>query len=136
MQFWNPHSTMRVTVIEISLVTVTAPGSGSGVELRRTSARGATPTATVTPAIQQDEQRVLAPPSGAVLELATFGTQPTLEAGGLWAWILAAAAAAGFIYPIPAGLVVPPGTGIALVNRAAIIVPACEVTVVWRETTE
>lgn len=132
---WNPHASLAIRVVEISLVAVTAPGAGSGIELRRISVRG-TPGSTVTPAIQQHDGRVLAPPSGALLDLAAYTGQPTLEAGGLWAWILGAVIGSGFIYPIPRGITLLPGAGLALVNRAAIAVPAAEVTFVWLEEHE
>lgn len=131
---WNPHATQRIRVIEISLVAVAAPGAGSGVELRRTTTRGTPATGTVTPAIQQHDARALAPASGALLDLGPFTAgQPTLEAGGLWAWVLGAVIGSGFIYPIPMGIVIPPGAGLALVNRAAIAVPACEISYTWQE---
>lgn len=129
---WNPHSTLRIRVIEISLVAVAAPGAGAGVELRRMSARG-TAGSTVTPAIANHDARSIAPPSGALLDVATYSVQPTLEANGLWNWVLSAVIGSGFIYPTPLGIVVPPGAGLVLVNRAGIVVPACEVTFVWQE---
>ena len=132
---WNPHATLSIKVVEISVVAGAAPAAGSGVELRRASARG-TAGATVTPAIQQNDARSLAPPSGALLDLATYTVQPTVEAGGLWNWILGAVIGSGFIYPIPRGISVLPGAGLALVNRAGIVVPACEVTFVWTEEYE
>ena len=127
---WNPHATARIRLVEISVVATTAPAAGSGLELRRITTRG-TPGSTVTPGIQNHDARELAPPSGVLLDLAAFTGQPTLEANGLWGWILGAVIGSGFIYPIPRGLVIPAGAGIALVNRAAIAVPACEVTFVW-----
>jgi hypothetical protein len=129
---WNPHATQRIKVVEISLVALVAPGAGAGVELRRITTRG-TAGSTVTPAIQQHDARGIAPPSGALLDLAAYTVQPTLEAGGLWAWILGAVIGSGFIYPMPLGLVIPPGSGVALINRAAIVVPSSEVTYVWQE---
>ncbi len=129
---WNPHSTQRIVVTEISLSAVAAPGAAAGVELRRISARG-TPGSTVTPAIQQHSERAVAPVSGALLDLATYTVQPTAEAGGLWGWVLGAVIGCGFIYPIPKGFVIGPGAGLALVTRAAIAIPACEVGVVWEE---
>jgi hypothetical protein len=129
---WNPHSTKRIRVTEIDLVAVAAPGAGAGVELRRITVRG-TAGSSITAAIQNADERDIAPPSGAILDLATYTGQPTLEANADWTWVLGAVIGSGFIYPIPRGIVIPPGAGLALVNRAAIIVPACEVTYVWDE---
>lgn len=128
---WNPHSTARIHVKEISLVAFAAPGAGAGVLIRRISARG-TAGSTVTPGIEHATDRDIAPPSGFLLDLATYSVQPTLVANSdMWGWVLAAVAASGFIY-VPAGdeITIPPGTGIALVNRAAIITPTCEVSFV------
>lgn len=129
---WNPHSTQRIRVVEISCVEVTAPGAASGIEIRRNTARG-TPASTVTPLIQNHDGRALAPPSGALLDIGAYSVQPTLETIALWTWIFGAVIGSGFIYPIPLGLVIPPSSGIVLVNRAAIAVPASEVTFVWQE---
>lgn len=122
-------------MVEIGLVAVAAPAAGSGIELRRMSARG-TAGSTVTPAIQQHDARELAPPSGALLDLATYSAQPTVEAGGLMAWVLGAVIGSGFIYPIPRGIRVKPGAGLVMVTRAAIAVPACEAWFVWTEEYE
>src|SRR5262245_52398878 len=76
-QLWNASSTVPLWVRELHISSTTAGASNIGVN--RSNARGATPTATVTPDIDNDVEKALAPPSTAVLELATFGTQPTLD---------------------------------------------------------
>lgn len=130
---WNPHTTQRIKITELSLVAIAAPGAGAGVELRRITTRG-TPGSTVTPTITSDDSRMLAPPSGALLDLAVFTAQPALDgAVSDWGWVLGGVIGAGFIYPFANGLIVPPGAGIAIVNRAAIVTPACEVSFVWKE---
>lgn len=130
-EIWNPSGTKRIRVIEFSIVAAAAPGAGSGILFRRTSARG-TAGSTVTPTAEHSDERDAAPDSGFLLDLATFSAQPTLIAGDLHpAWVLAAVAASGIVYSfanaISRGIVVPPGTGLAVVNRAAIVVPASEV---------
>ena len=129
---WNPHATKRLTVYEIGLMAASAPASGASVYLRRTSARG-TAGSTVTPGIQNGYQRDIAPVSGVLLDLAAYSVQPTFETGGLKGWVLMAVAAATILYPISKGIVVPPGTGLALVTAAAIIIPISEVWAVWAE---
>lgn len=127
---WNPSATKRIALLELSLVATAAPAAGAGLLLRRLSARG-TAGSTVTPTLEFADQHDAAPDSGWVLDLAAYTAQPTIEAGDLWGWVLAAVAASGVIYPIqPPGIVIPPGTGIALVNRAAVAMPISEVSVV------
>lgn len=132
-QLWNPHSTQRIKVIQVSLVAAAAPSAGSTIKLRRTTARG-TAGSTVTPGIVHHSLRAIAPPSGALLDLAAFSVQPTFETGDLGlGWVLAAVAASGIVYPIPNGIEIPPGAGLAITTGAAIAVPASDVIFMWLE---
>jgi hypothetical protein len=125
---WNPHADRVIEIRRLSINAITAPGAGAGFNIRRMTTRG-TPGSTVTPGAPQHHRGVSAPASGFLLDLATYSAQPTLVAGDIGdGWSLAAAAASGLILPYPDGLEVRPGQGVALVNRAAIIVPACEVS--------
>lgn len=130
-ELWNPHSTQRIRVREIALNCIAAaPAAGASVYLRRSTARG-TAGSTVTPGIQHDADRAIAPPSGALLDLAAFTGQPTFETGGFWGWGFAAVQASGVIYPFgnwaPKGLVIPPAAGLCIVTAAAVAIPASEV---------
>lgn len=129
---WNPHSTKRIRVLEFGLCCTAAPSAGASIYLRRASARG-TPGSTVTPAIQHAHGRDIAPPSGALLDLATYSVQPTFETGGFMGWVFAAVAASGLIYPIPRGIEVPPGAGLSMVTAAAVAIPISEVWFQWEE---
>ena len=129
---WNPHATQRLVVYEVGLCAAAAPAAGASFYLRRSTARG-TAGSTVTPAIQQAFARAVAPPSGALLDLATYTGQPTFEAGGFMGWVLAAVAASGIIVPIPRGIEVPPGAGLSIVTAAGVAVPASEVWFGWQE---
>lgn len=129
---WNPHATARLVVYEFGLCAAAAPAAGASFYLRRATARG-TPGSTVTPGIQHSLARAIAPPSGALLDLATYSAQPTFEADGFLGWVLAAVAASGIIVPIPRGIEVPPGAGLSIVTAAAIAVPASEVWFGWQE---
>lgn len=130
---WNPSSAYRLTVWEFRYVAASAPGAGSGFYTRRISARG-TAGSTQTPVIGNDLEYALAPASGALLDLAAYTGQPTLVTSpGLDGWVMAAVAAAGVILPYPRGIVIPPGTGLAICNNAAIAVPAGDVTFTWSE---
>jgi len=73
------------------------------------------------------------PPSGATLELAAFTVQPTLASPGMYGWVAPAVAGAGIIIPIPRVIVIPAGTGLAIVQRAATIWPTSEVSFVFED---
>lgn len=128
---WNPHATKRIRVVEFGLFKTGAGAAADALELRRSTTRG-TPGSTVTPAIQQDDDRDLAPPSGALLDLAAFTVQPTLEAGGLFGWVAANVAGSGLLYPTGA-IVLPPGAGLVIVQIAATAWPASDVSFRWEE---
>lgn len=126
---WNPDSAKRIKVLEFSIFAAAAPGAGSGFYLRRLSARG-TAGSTVTLVQAHSLENDEAANSAFVLDLATYSVQPTLVAGAIGpGFVFAAVAASGILVPLR-GITVPPGAGIALVNRAAIAVPACEVSFV------
>lgn len=128
-QIWNPHATQRIKAILFSLYKQGGAGTaGDSVRLRRSTARG-TPATTVTPDIDNHSERALAPPSGFLLDLAAFSVQPTLDTSDLGiGWTAPAVQGAGIVRPMP-GIIVPPGTGLAIVQVAATIWPASEV--VW-----
>jgi hypothetical protein len=129
-QLWNPSSTRSVFVTGISLAQTAAVVSNSSV--RRSSARGATPTSTVTPTIANDYERKIIPPTVAVLELATFGTQPTLDGPELFKWNEPAAIGSGFMIPFETkdvqGIQVLPGAGLTISTPVAVIHQVADVT--------
>lgn len=118
-QLWNPHASRRIKVVEVSYGISGDTGS-STVDwvIQRTSARGATPAATATPGAVDADDNAAAPPSGAVLEFATFGTPPTAVSPPLYAPLVQVMAATAtqpfFLAPFPRGIWVPPGTGLAV----------------------
>ena len=128
---WNPHTTKRIVVLEIGLFKTAVGTAADAIEVRRTTARG-TPGSTVTPLIQQADERDIAPGSGALLDLAAFTVQPTLETVGLFGWVAAAVAGSGVVYPT-GGIVIPPAAGIAIVQVAATAWPASEVHFRWQD---
>lgn len=115
-QLWNPHSTKRVRVNAVHLFHQAATTPQIGI--RRSTARGATPGSTVTPTIASDTNRDIAPPSGAVLELANFTTEPTLEGVDMWRWAPAAVAGSGVIWVPRNGILIPPGSGLCIAVAA------------------
>lgn len=144
-QLWNPSSARRLLVLEVSLYAAGAPPgvqARNSLSLQRTSARG-TPGSTVTPDADSDWAGELAPPSGALLDLAAFTVQPTLAAPELDGLVLAAAGTSGtpssgmgFALVRPEGIWVPPGTGLLLngvLIAGAVSWPTSEVTFEWAE---
>lgn len=134
---WNPHATGDIWIQEVHVwLTV---GTASVPALRRISARG-TPGSTVTPAREHDPAYGAAPPSGALVDCATYTVQPTLigassQSSSLFRAQLAALIGASFMYPIPATdqIRVPAGAGVVLVTSTAVAFPASIVTFVWRD---
>lgn len=133
---WNLSTAYRLTVFEIAICTTgAAPSAGCTISIQRISARG-TPGSTITPNIASDDNRTLAPASGAVLDLATYTVQPTVDApsnGSQWRWGLAAVQSSGVIIPFGKPITIPAGAGLAIVTGAAIAIPASDVTFTWEE---
>lgn len=130
-QLWNPSTTMPIYVKQIWCVTTAATAANIGIN--RSTARGATPTATVTPDIDNDIENYVAPTSASVLELATFGTQPTLATPAMHRWNIAGVVGAGMIFAFDPYVKVGPGNGICLYTPIAAVFPACDVTFIWEE---
>lgn len=131
---WNGHSTQRIKVISFSMFAQSgAPAAGWSVRLRRITARG-TPGSTVTPGIQNHSTRGIAPPSGVVLDLAAYSVQPTLDSSDIApGYTFAAVQASGIVYPIPGGVEIPPGAGLACIQVPATASVAFEIAVSWLE---
>jgi hypothetical protein len=127
---WNPSSAVELYVREIHIVNTTA--ASANIYLRRATARG-TAGSTVTPDIDNEVGRAAASPAGAVLDLATYSVQPTLDASILDQWITAAVIGAGKIWTFPKRIMLPPGQGLSIANSQAVAVAACDITFVWDE---
>lgn len=123
---WNPHSTKRVKVTEISIFKTAVGTAADALVLQRITARG-TAGSTVTPDIDNSYEADVAPPSGPLLDLAAFTGQPTLATPPLKGFVAAAVAASGIVFPLPRELVIPPGTGLAIIQIAATIWPVSEI---------
>lgn len=135
LEVWNPHSTRPVTVKEIMFLATTAPAAGAGFVTRRSTAKG-TAGSTITPTIEHHTERLAAPDTAFTLEIAAFSAQPTLAAGELGpAWLFPATIASGALIPVvtPVGIRIPGGQGLCFVNRAAVIFPVSEFTIVVTE---
>ena len=133
---WNGHSTQRIKLISFAMwAQSTSPASGYSARLRRISARG-TAGSTVTPNISNDSRIAVAPVSGVLLDLAAYSVQPTLLASSVdfgLGFTFAAAVASGFVYPIPGGIEIGPGAGVAFIQVPATASVAFEITLTWLE---
>lgn len=129
---WNPHASIRLRVYEISWSKTVA--TADNMALVRTSTRG-TPGSTVTPTIDNETDRAVAPPSGALLDLGAYTAQPTLLNSGtpLWRWNLPAAVGSGFMLSLPEELEIPPGGGLAIITPVATILQPADVSFAWAE---
>jgi hypothetical protein len=133
--FWNPHSTQRIKVISIAMFAQTASTGGWTGRFRRISARG-TAGSTVTPNSSNDSRLAAAPVSGALLDLSQFSAQPTLLASSvdlLVGYPFPAVIGAGVILPIPGGIEIGPGAGIAFIQVPATASAVIEVSITWLE---
>lgn len=131
-QLWNPDSVRSLWVVEIHIQKTNATVDNHAVQ--RSSARGATPTTTVTPDLDNDYEREITPDTIAVLELATFGTQPTLAGPDMNRGNLPAAVGAATQLVFPGnGIRVPPGTGLCVLTPVAVILQASDFTYIFHE---
>lgn len=115
---WNPHATKDIYVVRFSMAGVSSDGK---IELRPSTARG-TPGSTVTPGIDNDAELLLAPISGALLDLAAYSVEPTLQSPARWRYAYGGNVAGGMAQiPLDNGVRVPAGTGVSLIllNNAA-----------------
>lgn len=124
---WNPSSSLRIRVTELSFVAQgAAPTAGNSLQVRRITARG-TAGSTLTPTIANDTDRIVAPVSGVVVDLAAYTVQPTLDTGvAMWQWNLAAVIGSGVVLPFE--VTIPPGAGLAIAQIAATVTPALDVS--------
>lgn len=126
---WNPHATMDLTVDEVHFFHNVATADNPG--LVRTTTRG-TATLTVTPDIDNHDERLLAPITGALLDL-TYSAQPTVAGPYLHRINTPAAVGVGFLWAFPRGIRVPAGTGLAIATPVAVILQPGDVAFVWHE---
>lgn len=119
-------------VVEFAIFKAGAGAASDSVKIERITARG-TAGSTVTPDADNSGMADATSPAGALLDLAAYSVQPTRAAPALYGWVAPAVAGAGIIIPFPRGIWVPPGTGLALTQRAATVWPTSEVTFVFED---
>lgn len=131
-QLWNPSTAKAIYAQEVHFFKSAATADGQ--KLIRSSARGATPGATLTPDIDNDYNRAVAPVSAAVLETSNFATEPTLAGPAIAQTNLPAAIGAGFIWVFGGdGIAVPQSTGLCVASPTAVIIQIADGTFVWDE---
>jgi hypothetical protein len=134
--FWNPHSTQRIKVIGWSMFAQgAAPTAGWAARLRRISARG-TAGSTVTPNSSNHSTLGVAPVSGVLLDLAAYSVQPTLLASSVdlgIRYVYSNVQGSGVVYPIPGGIELPPGAGVAMIQVPATASVVFDISVTWLE---
>lgn len=128
---WNPHASKPIRVREIWWFKTVA--TADSYQVARITARG-TSTLTVTPDIDNDRDRLLAPGSGALLDL-TYSGQPTLQAPPLHRGNLPAVIGAGFIkvFDPPIRIAAGEGIGIAVPTGLSVVLQPADITFVWEE---
>lgn len=121
-QLWNPHASLP---LRVAYVAFAGSGGASPADalVQRTTARG-TPGSTTTPDADAAANRRASPPSGALLDLSDFTVNATVDASVLRRWTSSGVVAAGFDAwhhdgDRFGGIIVPAGTGLALVATAA-----------------
>lgn len=132
-QLWNPHASQRIRCYQFAVFKTTVGVATDAFRLRRSTARG-TAGSTVTPDIDNHSERAIAPVSGALLDLAAFSVQPTLDASELGPEFLPGnIEGAGLRYDIPGGLAIPPGTGLAISQVTGAAFPVSAIDFIWDE---
>lgn len=128
-QLWNPHATKDITVYEVHWFKITATADNLG--LARTTARG-TSSGNVTPDIDNHDDLLLAPISGAIADI-SFSGQPTIATPYKQRINLPAAVGAGMIWVFEKGLRVPAGNGLGVATPTAVVLQAADLTYVFDE---
>lgn len=129
---WNPHATRRIRVVEVGVYKAGVGAANDSIYLCRITARG-TPGSTITPDADNSSEGDATSPAGALLDLSAYTVQPTLASPGMYGWVAPAVAAGGITIPVPRGIAVLPGTGLAILQRAATAWPTSEITYVFED---
>lgn len=128
---WNPHATKSIYVVQV-LWGMPVVSSNTTYHLRRATARG-TPGTTVTPDIDNDFDHAAAPISGALLDLAAYSVQPTLDATKMLRGLVLNVVGGGmrFLF-VGKGRRIPAGEGLAIAQNGA-TASRLDVTFEWDE---
>lgn len=128
---WNPHATKSIYVFMVMWGMSNAT-SNTTYHLRRATARG-TPGTTVTPGIDNDFDHTAAPISGALLDLAAYLVQPTIDATKTLRGLVNKLAGGGMrFFFMGKSRRIPAGEGLAIAQNAA-TASVLDVTFWWEE---
>ena len=127
---WNASAIKVIYCREISGFTSSAVAWA--LQLIRTSTRG-TPGSTVTPDIDNNRDRLLAPQSTCVLDLGLFSSAPTVQGPAMARTHLGAVIGSAFGWIFDPPIAIPAGTGLAIANVPATASPTVDWTFVWEE---
>jgi hypothetical protein len=134
---WNPATSTRSLYIVSSIVSTSeAAGGAVFTTMRRVSSRG-TPGSTVTPDADNAFDRSAAPPSGALLDLATYSVTPTTPTPNTDLVYNTFDKRGGDIIEVRwkgRGLRVPVGTGMSWCLNPSGAANAWQITFVWDES--
>jgi len=122
---WNPSTTKGIKIMEVWWFKRVA--TADNIALQRITTKG-TPASDVTPDIDNDLDKAVAPPSGFVLSLGAYSAQPTLSTPPLRQLNLPATVASGFKWVWDKGLFIPQSTGVAFVSPDAVVLQPGDVT--------
>jgi len=128
---WNASTTKIIYCIEISGFSSSAVAWA--LQLIRTSNRGSTPGSTVTPDIDNHRDRLLAPQSGALLDLSQYITAPTVQGPAMARTHLGGVIGSAFGWVFNPPIAIPAGTGLAIANVPATASPTMDFTFIWEE---
>jgi len=129
---WNPHASKPLWVREIWYAKTVA--TADYIEVSRATAVGTGPNSTVTPDIDNDRDRMLAPGTGALEYMGVYATtDPTLATPPLARYALPAAIGSGVVLVFDPPVRVAAGEGLAVATAAATIGQPADVTFVWEE---
>lgn len=128
---WNPSTAFNIYVREIWVTKTVATADNH--QLNFTTTRG-TAGSTVTPDIDNNYERQVAPPSGALLDLAAYSVQPTLQTPALAARNLPATVGSFLVFDFrDKPIMVRPGQGLAIGTPVATVLQPSDFTFVWDE---
>ena len=125
---WNASTTKQIYVLELSMENFTAT-SLSVLALQRTSTKG-TPGSTITPDIDNDRDRSVAPVSTTVLDLGDFTVAPTFQGPRMMRWVVPSdGGSLAVVFSTPIAVPQTTGLGVELVSGTANI----ETAWIWEE---
>lgn len=136
---WNNDSTKRIGLIEVGIYE--SGTTGRVFILNQITTRG-TPGSTITPDADNNwDNDGEAPPSGALLDLAAYTVQPTLQTPGLFGvetTVQTGSEGSGYVWAFQASgggrdFELPAGEGLAITQLTAAITAISEVYFVWEE---